>query len=291
MIFKRIHALTLFTLTALVVLTCSFIPTADDTDPDNMTNDELIRNVFSSIDNLKTLRYSLQCNERIKGRMQHTESKVKLQVSPRKLYLYIKGIEVLWCEGTNNGNALVNPGSFPYINLNLDPFGSLMRKDQHHTIYEMGYQYLEDILKDGLRRVGDKIDKSFILLGEEKYNGRTCYKLSISFTDFAWNPYTVKKGETLITIARKLRVSEYMVLENNPKLGWYNDVKEGEVIKVPNAYAKLTLLLIDKEYMLPVNNKVFDDKGLFETYEYSDMQVNKPIDQKEFTKNYEGYNF
>jgi hypothetical protein len=290
MIFKRIHALILFTITALVVLTCSFVPTAD-TEPDNMTNDELIRNVFSSIDNLKTLRYSLQCNERIKGRMQHTESKVKLQVSPRKLYLYIKGIEVLWCEGTNNGNALVNPGSFPYINLNLDPFGSLMRKDQHHTIYEMGYQYLEDILKDGLRRVGDKIDKNFILLGEEKYNGRMCYKLSISFPDFAWNPYTVKKGETLITIARKLRVSEYMVLENNPKLSWYNDVKEGDVIKVPNAYAKLTLLLIDKEYMLPVNNKVFDDKGLFETYEYSDMQVNKPIDPKEFTKNYSGYNF
>jgi outer membrane lipoprotein-sorting protein len=288
--FKRIHTLTLLTIAALAVLTCSFIPRTD-TDPDTMTNDELIRNVFTSIDNLKTLRYSLQCNERIKGRMQHTESKVKLQIAPRKLYLFIKGIEVLWCEGTNNGNALVNPGSFPYINLNLDPFGSLMRKDQHHTIYEMGYQYLEDILKDGLRRVGDKIDKSFVFLGEEKYNGRPCYKLSISFPDFAWNPYTVKKGETLIGIARKLRVSEYMVLENNPKLGWYNDIKEGEVIQVPNAYAKLTLLLIDKEYLLPVNNKVFDDKGLFETYEYSDMQVNKPIDPKEFTKNYEGYNF
>ncbi len=288
--FKGIHTLTLLALTALVVLTCSFIRKVD-AEVDTMTNDELVKNIFSSIDNLKTLRYSLQCNERIKGRMQHTESKVKLQIEPRKLYLYIKGIEVLWCEGTNNGNALVNPGSFPYINLNLDPFGSLMRKDQHHTIYEMGYQYLEDILKDGLRRVDNKIDKNFIYLGEEKYNGRACYKLSISFPDFAWGPYTVKKGETMITIARKLHVSEYMVLENNPKISWYNDVKEGDVIQVPNAYAKLTLLLIDKEYMLPVNNKVFDDKGLFETYEYSDMQVNKPIDPKEFTKNYQGYNF
>jgi hypothetical protein len=43
--------------------------------------------------------------------------------------------------------------------------------------------------------------------------------------------------------------------------------------------------------MLPVSNKVFDDKGLFETYEYYDMQVNKPFDQKEFTKGFEGYNF
>ena len=289
--FKILRPLLFLLIISVLMLTCSFVIKRDSEETGNMTNEELLKNVFAAIDNLKTVRYNLQCNERIKGRMQHTESKVKLQTSPRKLYLYIKGIEVLWCEGTNNGNALVNPGSFPYINLNLDPNGSLMRKDQHHTINEMGYHYLQDIINDGLKKVGDQIDKNFILLGEEKYNGRPCYKLSISFPDFAWNPYTVKKGETLITIARKLHVSEYMVLENNPGIDWYNDVKEGDVIKVPSFYSKLTLLLIDKEYFLPVNNKVFDDKGLFETYEYYDMQVNKPFDQKEFTKNYEGYNF
>ncbi|MDQ3046500.1 MAG: DUF1571 domain-containing protein [Bacteroidota bacterium] len=254
-------------------------------------NRELIDKIFEAVDNVKTLKYNLQCNERIKGRMQHTESRVKLQTNPRKLYLYIKGIEVLWTQGSNNGNALVNPGAFPYINLNLDPFGSLMRKDQHHTIYEMGYHYLSDILKDGLRRSGDKLDKYFVVLGEEKYNNRVCYKLSIAFPDFAWGPYTVKKGENLITIARKLHVSEYMVMENNPKISWYDDVKEGQVIQVPNAYAKLTLLLIDKEYLLPVNNKVFDDKGLFETYEYYDLQVNPVINAQEFTKDFKDYNF
>jgi hypothetical protein len=289
--FKITHPLIFLLIAALATFTYSFVEIKKTKDTVEMTNDELLRNIFSAIDNLKTLRYSLQCNERIKGRMQHTQSKVKLQVSPRKLYLYIKGIEVLWAEGTNNGNALVNPGSFPFINLNLDPNGSLMRKDQHHTINEMGFHYLEGIIKDGLRKAGDKIDKNFILLGEEKYNGRACYKLSISFPDFTWNPYTVKKGETLITIARKLYISEYMILENNPKLGSYNDVREGDVIRIPSSYAKLTLLLIDKEFFLPVNNKVFDDKGLFETYEYYDLQVNKPIDQKEFTKSYEGYNF
>ncbi len=99
-----------------------------------LNNRELIDKIFAAVDNVKTVRYNLQCNERIKGKMQHTESKVKLQISPRKLYLYIKGIEVLWVQGQNNGNALVNPNSFPYINLNLDPYGSLMRADQHHTI-------------------------------------------------------------------------------------------------------------------------------------------------------------
>ena len=246
-------------------------------------NKDLIDKIFASIDNVKTVRYSLQCNERIKGRMQHTESHVKLQISPRKIYLYIKGIEVLWIQGWNKGDALVNPGSFPYIDLSLDPYGSLMRKDQHHTIHEMGFHYLADILRDGMKKAGDKVDKYFSVFGEEVYEGRPCYKLSITYPDFAWGPYTVKKGENLTTIARRLRISEYMVLENNPKLSSFFDVKEGQVIQVPNAYAKLTLLLIDKEYLLPVNNKVFDDKGLFETYEYHDLKVNIPIAPYEFT--------
>jgi outer membrane lipoprotein-sorting protein len=255
-------------------------------------NLQFINRIFDAIDNVKTLKYSLQCNERIRGRMQHSESKVKLQINPRKLYLNIRGVEVLWAQGENNGEALVNPNAFPYINLNLDTYGSLMRKDQHHTIHEMGYHYLADILKDGMKRAGENnIDKYFKVLGEEKYNGRDCYKLSISFPDFEWVNYTVKKGENLTTLSRKLRVSEYMVLENNPKLTSFNDVKEGQVIRVPNAYAKLTLLLIDKEYLLPVNNKVFDDKGLYETYEYYDLQVNPAIAPEEFKKNYKDYHF
>ncbi|HEY0029494.1 MAG TPA: DUF1571 domain-containing protein [Bacteroidia bacterium] len=257
----------------------------------NSENKELIDKIFAAVENIKTMRFNLQCNERIKGRMQHYESKVKLQVYPRKLYLSLKGPEVLWIQGENNGDALVNPGAFPYMNLNLDPYGSLMRKDQHHTIHEMGFQYLADILKDGMRRAGDKLDKYFVIMGEDKLNGRACYKLAISFPDFAWGPYTVKAGENLTTIARKLKVSEYMVLMNNPKISWYNDVKAGQIIQVPNAYGKLTILLIDKEYMLPVSNKVFDDQGLFETYEYVNLQVNTTISAEEFSKDYKDYNF
>lgn len=252
---------------------------------------KLMDDVFDAIDNIKTMRYELKCNERIKGQMQHTESNVKLQVSPRKLYLSVRGPEVLWIEGTNNGNALVNPGSFPYINLNLDPYGSLMRKDQHHTIHEMGHQYLADILKDGIKRAGNSVEKYFTMLGEEKHNGRDCYKVSISFPDFSWVSYTVKQGENLTAIARKLNVSEYMVLEKNSRYSWYNDVKAGDIIKVPDAYAKFTLLLIDKELLLPVNNKVFDDKGLYETYEYYNLKVNTPINDEEFSKYYKDYHF
>lgn len=279
----------LFIVVAGIYLTVSSFVSGDHSPV--YTAHELLDDVLESIANIKTLRYNLQCNERIKGRMQHTESMVKLQVSPRKLYLSVRGPEVLWVQGINNGNALVNPGSFPYLNLSLDPYGALLRKDQHHTIHEMGLQYLADILKDGMKRAGDRLNKYFTVLGEEKYDGRSCYKLSIYFSDFSWVSYTVKAGESMTSIARKLHVSEYMVLENNPQYSWYNDVKEGDIIKVPDAYAKLTLLLIDKELLLPVNTKIFDDKGLFETYEYYSLKVNVPIAPEEFTKDYKDYHF
>lgn len=252
---------------------------------------EIVNDLLASVGKIKTLRYNLQCNERINGKMQHTESKVKMQVSPRKLYLLLNGPEILWLQGVNDGEALVNPDAFPYMNLNLDPYGSLMRKDQHHTIHEMGMEYTAEILKDGIRRAGDKLEKYFVILGEEKYNGRPCYKLSIAFPDFEWHPYTIKNGENITSIARKLNVSEYMILEKNPLATWYDDVKAGQIIQVPDAYGKLTLLLIDKEFLLPVSEKVFDDIGLFETYEYYNLQVNPPIAPEEFTKEYKEYHF
>lgn len=255
------------------------------------SNQEILKNIFSSVANVKTLRYHLVCNERIKGKMQHTESHVKLQVNPRKLYLSLKGPEILWVQGENKGDALVNPGTFPYVNLNLDPFGMVMRKDQHHTIHEMGIHYLADIIKDGFVKAGNNVDKHFVIQGDEIFNGRPCYRLSIAFPDFSWGPYTVKKDETITSISRKLHVSEYMVLEKNPAATWYSDIKAGQVIQVPNVYAKLTMLLIDKESYLPLSNKVYDDKGLFETYEYVNLKVNSPISPEEFTRGYKEYHF
>ena len=104
----------------LFVLSGAVILSLTSFNKKGLNNRDLIDKIFAAVENVKTLRYNLECNERIKGKMQHTESKVKLQISPRKLYLYIKGIEVLWVQGQNNGNALVNPNSFPYINLNLE---------------------------------------------------------------------------------------------------------------------------------------------------------------------------
>lgn len=248
--------------------------------------------MVKAIKDVERLKYNLKITERGRKGYNHYESAVKLNRKPRMLYVYIKGIEVLWTIGTNNGKALVKPNSFPYINLNLDPMGSLMRQDQHHTINEMGFDYFGSIIEHSAAKLGDKVDQYFYLEGEERWNNRPCYKLVINNKDFAYTSYTVGDNESITSIARKLFVSEYMIVELNPKFKDYFDIlKKGQVIKVPNWYAKNVIMYIDQLYFLPIGVKVYDDKSLFEEYNYFFLQYNPTFEKDEFTRDFKGYKF
>lgn len=248
--------------------------------------------MIKSIQDLERLKYSLKIVERGKKGFNHYESSVKLSRKPRKIYLYIKGIELLWVTGWNNNKAYVKPNSFPYVNLSLDPLGYLMRQDQHHTLNEMGVDYFGSVIEYIALKYGDKFDDYVSLAAEERINNRPCYKVIIDNKDFAYETYTVGDNESITSIARKLHISEYMILEVNPKLNDYFDIlKKGQKLKVPNAYAKHVTLYIDQLYFLPISIKILDDKGLFEQYDYHFLQVNPKIDDAEFTKTYKDYKF
>lgn len=248
--------------------------------------------MIKSIDAVDRFKYNLKITERGKKGFNYYESSVKLNRSPRKIYVYIKGIELIWVDGWNGNKAYVKPNSFPYINLSLDPLGSLMRQDQHHTINEMGFDYFASIVEYMALKVGNNFDQYFKLEGEERYNNRPCYKITISNKDYAYENYTVGDKENITTIARKLHISEYKILEVNPKLNDYFDIlKKGQVLKVPNAYAKDVVLYIDQLYNLPIGVRVSDDKGLFEQYDYFFLQVNPKIEDTEFTTGYKDYKF
>jgi len=244
-----------------------------------------------SIEKIQTLKWNLKVIERIKGKEKHYGSSVKLKVNPRKIYINIRGTEVLWAEGFNNGKALVHPNSFPFFNMNLDPLGSLMCDGQHHTIHEMGFSYMGKIIRSFLQKTGENFEKSFMYLGTEVHNHVKCNKIKINFEGFKYVDYKVKKDEDMITIARKLNLSEYIILENNTKFSDYNDIKEGDLIKIPTGYAKNVLLFIDNIYHVPIGIKVEDDKGLFEQYDYFFLQYNPKISDEEFTTNYKDYKF
>ena len=253
---------------------------------------EVVTKSLKAIKEVKGLKYHLKITERGKKGFNFYESSVKFNRNPRLIYLYIKGIEVLWVQGSNDGKALVKPNSFPFFNLNLDPMGNLMRQDQHHTLNEMGYDYFAGIIQHTIDKLGPKFDDYFELAGEERINNRPCYKITINNRDFSYVDYTIGDNESITSIARKFYIAEYMILEKNPKFKDYFDIlKKGEVIKIPTWYCKTVTMYIDQLYMLPVSMKVSDDKGLFEEYNYHFLQVNPKFEEGEFTKKYKDYGF
>lgn len=275
----------------ILLWTLSLSLTSFSTDP--TTNPlEILKECLEKIDEIKGLKYHLKIVERSKkGGYNNYESMVKIQKKPRKIYIYIKGIEVLWVEGLNKNKALVKPNSFPYMNLNLDPLGDLMRQDQHHTLYEMGYDYFAEIIRHNLDKLKDK-EGSVVFDGIFKKNHRNCYKVTIYNNEFEYVPYVVKDNENITSIARKHYVSEYLILEKNKKFKDYFDLlKKGEIIYIPNSYCKKVEIYIDTFYKIPLSIRVEDDKGLFEEYNYFFVMVNPDFEKDEFNKNYKEYKF
>jgi hypothetical protein len=247
---------------------------------------------------VKTLTYTLDKSERINNKMRDASLQVKYRKSPFAVYMYMykpdPGVEVLYIEGENGGNAYVNPNKklISFLDLDFDPYGKTLRKDERHTLFESGFEYMRGILKHALK-VADqegKFDEYFTIEDDVKFNGRDCYKAILSYPNFAYETYTVLAGEDLVKIARKLNLPEHLILEKN-KLKFYTDVKAGQKIQVPNMYSKKCVLYVDKANMLPVYQELHDETGIFEIYKYKNLILNPNINPEEFTKKYKDYNF
>ena len=256
----------------------------------------ILENMFKSIDNVQTLRFKLKKQERVDNVMKSGEQDVKFNKTPKKVYTYIqapnKGVEVLFLEGKNNNHAYVNPNAFPYINVHLDPMGSVMRKGNHHTVNEVGFDYIKGIVNNIADKSVEDFDKIFLTDEEVEFNGKSCYKIIIDYYPFKIIPYIVQEGESLTTIAYKNFLSDFMILElNKAKVDNYQDVKAGQEILIPTGYARKTILYIDKQTFLPLVQIMYDDKGLFEQYEFYNVILNSKINDEEFSSDNEKYGF
>jgi hypothetical protein len=259
--------------------------------PTPITTPQLISQLTAAIQNLKTLRCQADARERIGSKYIQDHSQMKLAFSPLRVYLKNgKGIEVLYVAGQNNGDAWVNPNAFPYVTLSLDPNGSLMRRGQHHTVLQAGFGTISDLLEGSAGRADKSFNRSFRYAGDTTVQGRTSYVLRSDYPQFRYVAYKAGKNETPTTVANRFGCGEYRILERN-KIDLDEKLAEGQVLQVPNAYARRTIVLVDPKTFLPNSVTVYDDRGLFEKYDFSDVVANQSIPPAEFTKGYKGYKF
>jgi Protein of unknown function (DUF1571)/LysM domain len=253
----------------------------------------IILEMVQSASELEGFTAEITKEERIEGELVKQITAVKLIRKPYQLYLNQKypkeGVEIL-CR-PDHKKALINPNSFPWFNLSLDPFGSLMRHKQHHTIYDSGFDLMSSIIHRELARIGDDTARHIFYRGLVTWQGRPAIHIEMANPDFHYSTYQVLLGEDLNSIAKKLNVNEYAILELNDDVDFYDDVIPGQKIDVPSSYAKKMVLYIDSEYMLPLVIRVYDSDGLYEHYAYKKFILNPTFRPMEFSSSFEEYGF
>ena len=254
---------------------------------------EIIEHMLDSIKNIKTQSCSVKATERIGKHILIAESYIKINVSPRKIYFHspAKGAELLWVEGTNKGNAIVHTKSIPLMSFDLDPFGSIIRKDQHHTIFELGTSYIGVTIANTILKAPKDFDKHFTYAGTATFNNKECYQIIINYPDYKYIEYTTQKGETVTSIAHKLNTSDYKIRYKNDLSSYFGAIKMGKKLSIPVPYSNKGIVLIDKKTYIPISVTVYDEEGLYEAYEFTLMRINHTFKSDEFLKSYKGYRF
>lgn len=256
---------------------------------------EEIFKMLAACDSLKTSSFNLLSTEHLKDGTYHkSEILAKLQRNPKNVYIYCidpnPGAECLWRAGKLNNLLLINPNGFPFFNLKLNAYHPLLRNGQHHTVEQLGFDYIAEIFKHYIEQDGEKIFDLFILNGTAEFDGRQCKVLQYENPAFAYDSYVIKEKENLTRVAHANYISDYMLLAIN-KLKSYDGVKPGQEIKLPATYGKKIVLYLDERTHLPLVQMIYDEKGLYEKYEFKSFVLNPQFIPDDFSPDNKKYGF
>jgi hypothetical protein len=262
---------------------------------DSISCQTALQSMLASIEALNTAKFKLISIERVDGEMLTSSATGVVQYVPRKLFYRSFDaedelmFEILYLQDENNNNALISPNGFPYINLNLDPLGSTIRKNKHLTILDAGGLFLVDMIKLGMTKYSNKIGdfNRFSMTKETE----TTTKLVIDNLDYAFTTYTVKEEDTFRSICLQLGVPEYKIIELNEDIDSYADLEEGQTIKIPSLYARKFEVIIRNQDYIPLVVRIFDDQGLFSEYYYEYFESNPTVNNQTFNRNNPAYTF
>ena len=274
------------------ILLCSFSP-----DPSAVR--DVLEKSLTATGAGKGVTYMMKGYERFKGKngLVLNEIFTKVNYSPLRIYAKVysepnKGTELLFVKGENSDKLRVNPGKF-LPTLSLSPYSSLVTKDQHHTLLSSGFLFYNRLIKAGIKRADEnqRFNDVFKLEGEVVYKNRKCYKITITDPTFEYITVTAKSGDNLYSVSQRYLVPECLVVEKNSFVKNFETDLSNKKIVIPSAYAKFSVVYIDKETLYPVYQEMSDEVSVFERYEYTDLKINPSFAADEFTEKFNGYCF
>jgi outer membrane lipoprotein-sorting protein len=155
----------------------------------------------------------------------------------------------------------------------------------------MGFEYLHSVLRHYEITEKENFYNKIIIHHDSTQSKKNYYIMEIINEEFGFFTYKTLKRQTLTSSAKKFHVNDHMILELNSDIKYYDDVKPGQLITIPNSFAKRIVFYIDKKNYLPLTQYIYDHKGLFSKIEFSSFVLNPPIKPEEFTRKYPKYKF
>lgn len=166
-----------------------------------------------------------------------------------------------------------------------------MRKNQHHTTKDAGFDLVISILEHLFEKYDAQLDQMLTMSGEVIYDDQKCHRIVFSNDQYKYIKYKVGADENVLEIARKYKLCSYLIMEKNQEISGYHDIQEGDELLIPNDYSPKMELLIDKVRFIPLSIKVYDDLGVFEHYQYSDVEIDPVFTDRDFSGDNQEYGF
>jgi len=255
----------------------------------------LTKQMFNKVHSIKTLQFRFESRERVNGVLQKEIMYFKLNTNPLKIYLNQdfpnRGLQILYDDDKNGGKARVNPGGFPWVTLTLNPESDLMLENRHHSIYDSGFGYSISVIEYLMEKYSSQTSKLLTFNDIETIHGIECYSITFNNPNYRNVLYTAQADDTPLSIAKKLHINFYSIIENNSGLKPTTKIKAGTKLIVPNDYALRMEMFIHKTLLYPVLLEVFDNKGLFEEFLFRYVKINPPFKDIDFSEDNPSYKF
>lgn len=180
-------------------------------------------------------------------------------------------LEITYSPNLKN-EAEVHADFFPFITVNLDIYGFLMLRDQHHPVSHVNFKYFLNLIIHYISKV--KLNDQCRIIDGKDGNGTDVWKLHFSTENNGELSYQIKEKQTFIELITSKKLNPYLVLQLNPNISGYGHIlKENESITLTEHYADRAEMLISKTHHVPVEMKFWRKNELFEHYVFSDISL------------------
>jgi hypothetical protein len=282
-------------LTYILIVSCFVNTVFAQTNSDEVKSKWMIGKMHKAIQDHTDLRFTLFRAERINDKYVKGSFDGKLKTKPFKIYFKNNfpnaGVEILYKNGENSDRAWVNPNSFPFFTMSFSPDNKLICAGGHHTFKMVGFSTFDGLMNRYESKYRDKFYSYIKYLGVISWEGMVCYKLVFTHPDYKIIKYRTKAGENLkkIALGRGLNIAK--LRELNQEINPSSTLKPGKELLITNTYEKEVVFYIDSKSFLPVYQEIYDEKGLYEKYAYSNLKYKTPIPEDEFSVYFKEYDF